>query len=98
MKVKYPYVAQPERRKVISSNYKKVSEGMTSEEVVQILGKPDEIIKLYEPKKIEPKQIGYTYWYYIERESPKRRVQEKLVRVSFDMKYHVVKVAKWGFE
>lgn len=98
MKVKYPYVAPPERKKAIISNYKVVSEGMTSDVVVQILGKPDEIIKLYEPKIIEPKQIGYTYWYYIERESPKNRVKEKLVRVSFDMNYHVMKVAKWGFE
>ena len=95
MKVNYPYVAPPERKKVITENYMKVSAGMTSEEVMNILGKPDEIIKLYEPQIIDPKQIGYTYWYYIERKSPTHRVQEKLVRVSFDMKYRVMKVAKW---
>ena len=95
MKVEYPYVAPSERKKVITENFMKVSAGMTSEEVMKILGKPDEILKLYEAQIIEPKQIGYTYWYYIERKSPTQRVQEKLVRVSFDMKYRVMKVAKW---
>ena len=98
MKVKYPYLASPERKKMIAENYKKVSYGMTSAEVIKVLGKPDEIIKLYEPVIIEPKQIGYIYWYYIERRSPKKRINEKLVRVSFDMTYHVMNVAKWGFE
>jgi outer membrane protein assembly factor BamE (lipoprotein component of BamABCDE complex) len=96
----YPYVANPQRRSVIEQGYKKIEKGMTSKQVEEQLGEPDEIRPLYEPRVKNGKKIGVTYWYIIERKQRSGSVKEraeKLVRVSFNLKDRVTRVDHWGF-
>ena len=96
----YPYVASPERKSVIENGYLKIENGMTPIQVEMILGKPDEVKPLYEPKVKKAKKIGVTYWYLIERKRDTGSVidrAEKLVRVSFNLKNLVTNVDHWGF-
>jgi outer membrane protein assembly factor BamE (lipoprotein component of BamABCDE complex) len=73
---------------------------MTRTQVVTILGEPEEIRPLYEPKIWNAKRIGTTYWFIIERRKPSGSVNEraeKLVRVAFDLNQLVTRVDHWGF-
>jgi hypothetical protein len=97
----YPYYASKLRASEIKDKYRKIQEGMTSKQVMQLLGEPDEISPLYEPKILEPKQIGYTHWYLIQRKTDKGSQNdrdEKLVRISYDLHWVVMIVNHWGFE
>jgi hypothetical protein len=74
---------------------------MTVEQVKSVLGDPDEIKELYEPKIKTPKQIGNTYWYIIQRLQESGSAvdkAEKLVRVSFSLKGRVTAIDYWGFD
>lgn len=96
--IEYPYHATPERRLAIVEGYKKIVLGMNTEEVEAIIGKPDEIRSLYEPMIKAPEQIGFTYWYIIQRIKESGSVSEKdekLVRVSFDLDGTVIRVDRW---
>lgn len=97
----YPYYASEKRSVQLKSKYKQIQQGMTSKQVIQLLGDPDEIRPLYEPKIWGPKQIGYTYWYVIQRKTDKGSQNdrdEKLARVSFDLDWDVMSVDHWGFD
>jgi len=97
----YPYYASEKRSVQIKNKYKQIKQGMTSKQVIQLLGDPDEIRPLYEPKIWGPKQIGYSYWYLIQRKTDKGSQNdrdEKLVRVSYDLDWDVMFVDHWGFD
>lgn len=88
-----PYVASPERQKQIKEGFPKIKPGMTPEQMKAILGDPDEVLPLYEPKIKTGKRIGATYWYYLEK---KGRDKEKVVRISLDLSGHVTEVDPRG--
>ena len=74
---------------------------MSVKQVIGILKEPDETNPTFEPKIWKPKQIGYTYWYLIQRKVKNGSVVEKdeiLVRVAFDLNWVVTGVDHWGFE
>jgi len=92
----YPFYTSENRKKIILEGYIKIKTGMTQNEVLKILPNPDQIINLYEPKMYNPKQIGYTYWYIIQRLSENDHNKEKLVKISFDLNEKVLKIDYWG--
>ncbi len=97
----YPYIASKQRTSQIKENFRKIQIGMNEGEVRSILGEPDEILPLYEPIKMNPGQIGTTYWYLIQRMSDRGSVagkDEKLVRISFNLNEKVTGVDHWGFK
>lgn len=82
----YPFIASPERMAAIRENYRRVEPGMRADEVELILGEPDEIRTLFEPKIKNPEAIGYTYWYVIQRlaaNGSENKKQESLVQLTF---------------
>jgi len=96
----YPFFASEERAKAIRDNYRRIGAGMSPEEVASLLGAPDEIRVLYEPKIKHPKTIGYTHLYLIRRLVKNGSVndkQEALVRVSYGLHDRVMRVDAWGF-
>ena len=96
--ISYPYYATPERASVINNGYTNIKPGLTVNEVVTIMGKPDEIRDLYEPIIKNGKKIGFTYWYLIQRiqaSGSQNDKKEKLVRVSFDLNRNVSGVDRW---
>ena len=96
--IKYPYFATPERTESIEGGYKKIKTGMAVNEVKVILGEPDEIKDLYEPKIKTRKIIGFTYWYLIQRmksTGSQNERNEKLVRISFNLNGEVTGVDRW---
>jgi hypothetical protein len=91
--ISYPYIASTERQKFITENYKKIKINQTEQEVKQILGTPDKVLPLYEPKIKNPKKIGFTFWYILQRlkeNGSQNEKAEKLVRISIvqDKKYN----------
>ncbi len=96
----YPFFASEERAKAIRGNYQRVTLGMSPKEVAAIIGAPDEVRTLYEPKIKRAKVIGYTHWYLIRRLVKHGSVndqQEALVRVSYGLDDRVVSIDAWGF-
>lgn len=97
--MKYPYVAAPEREMQIQGGYTRLRIGMSVREVEQIMGLPDGVHDLYEPKITHPRKIGYTLWYFIEVQSRNGSSDEKgdnVVRVSFNLQDQVIAVDHWG--
>ena len=93
------YVASEERRAAILHNFERVTNGMTPVEVETVLGEPDVVRDLYEPKIKNPEKIGHTYWYYLVQQRPdKSHPGDKLVRVSLDLAERVTHIDHWGFE
>jgi hypothetical protein len=99
--ITYPFKASEERVKVIESEYKRITPGVSATEVIKLLGKPDETHPLFEPKIKNPNQIGFTHWYLIQRlkeVGSMNEKQEKLVRISYDLNWNVTAVDHWGFK
>ena len=97
----YPYIASEERQEFIKENYKKIQINQTEQEVKQILGTPDEILLLYEPKIKKPEKIGFTFWYILQRlkeNGSQNEKAEKLVRISFNIDGKVTAIDQWGLE
>ena len=96
--IQYPYFASPERKLSILEGYKKIKIGMESNEVKAVLGEPDEIRDLYEPKIKTGKKIGFTYWYLIQRvksTGSQNEKNENLVRISFGLNGKAIRVDRW---
>ena len=94
----YPFVATQERHKAIIDNYQRITPGMTVAEVEAILGAPDEVRPLYEPKIETGKQIGHTFWYVLQRSKESGSVEEKgesVVRIAFQLDGTVTAVDRW---
>ena len=94
----YPFLATPERSVAILTNYTQIRNGMTAKQVESVLGVPDEIRPLYEPKITQAKLIGYTHWYVLRRMKEHGSASEKnesLVRISFDNSGKVTRVDRW---
>ncbi|HUE73545.1 MAG TPA: hypothetical protein VMP01_21895 [Pirellulaceae bacterium] len=83
----------PARKAEILQAAGEVKPGMTPMEVEQLVGKPDEVLPLYEPVIKNPKQIGTTHWYIIEG-SADELSHSKAVRVSFDLEDRVTSVVR----
>ena len=97
----YPHIAGPERSTAIRAGYLRIAPGMSSAEVRDMLGEPDEIRALYAPMAKHPKAIGQTYWYVLQRlaeHGSQSERQESAVRVSFDLHGVVTGVDAWGLE
>ena len=95
----YPFIASPERVAIIRTGVTRITIGLPSSNVASVLGEPDEIRPLYEPKYKHPKIIGYTYWYIIQRlvkNGSTNQKQESLLRVSFNLNNKVTKIDSWG--
>ncbi|MFZ2266965.1 MAG: hypothetical protein WAV95_05235 [Azonexus sp.] len=95
----YPLVAAPERAAKIRDGFLQVRAGMSPAEVMAILGEPDEIHPLYEPRVKSAEVIGCTHWYVIRRLAKHGSVDEKqesLVRVSYSLNDRVSKIDAWG--
>ena len=97
------YVASIFRQLEIRENYKKIKIGISPGEVHEILGKPDEIQDIYEPKIKNPKVIGKSFWYILERRyigptNAQKDKIERLVRISFDLNDKVLRVDHWGLD
>lgn len=69
--------------------------GMQAEETVAITGSPDLIRPLYEPRMLNPKQIGTTRWYYLSIDAPKPPNNAQLVRVSVNHDGRVTAIDHW---
>jgi len=85
--LQYPHTAEPARRSLILENWSKIAEGMTSAELRELMGSPDEIQPLYEPVVKNPMRIGTTYFYVVARPEPNAPLgacQEVLVRMNMD--------------
>lgn len=97
---RYPFFASAERAAQIRQGYPGISAGMTPTQVANILGEPDEIRPLYEPKMKAPKLIGHTEWYVIRRLAASGSVDDKQeiqVRVSYGLDKRVSRISTWGF-
>ena len=98
--VTLPYVASPERVQRICDFYEAIKPGMSPEQVILVLGKPDEINPLYDPQmgyfKRGAKKIGTTFFYNIRQDGDGRR--EITVRVNFDNEKKVTHIDTWGLE
>ena len=97
----YPYVAPPERQAEIVSGMDKIKTGMTPAKVEAILGKTDLVHDLFNRGMKDSSPIGYTWWYILQRKTDTGSFaerEEKLVRVSFDLRDTVTKVDFWGID
>ncbi len=95
----YPFNASSNRAASIKEGYNRISIGMTPKQVNEILGKPDEIRYLYEPRIKTGKRIGYTHWFVIRRLVKNGSVNdrdESLVRVSYNFEDQVIAIDSWG--
>ena len=92
------YIASPERAATIESQFPKIILGMDEMDVKALMGAPDEIRPLYEPRIKNAREIGTTWWYYLRRGSPgPSDPTSQLVRVSFDLQGICMKIDHWGF-
>jgi hypothetical protein len=94
--LRFPYVASQEREKQIREGAKKITVGMTEAEVKRILGEPDIIRPLFEPKVIKANRIGTTYWYLVEQEQNTDYENSKIVRIALDLNGNVTDIVAWG--
>ena len=92
----FPCVASPTRTAQIQGSLDKITVGMTVDATVRILGEPDEVLPLYEPKGLEPEQIGTTRWYYVRIDSPEERTAAQLMRLSADHENLITAIDHWG--
>ena len=100
-KMSYPYIASAERTAHILKNWRNIKVKMTANEVVKILGEPDEKGPFYEPKIKNAKVIGEIYLFLIQRlkaTGSQIEKNEKLVRISFDLDNLVTAIDHWGLE
>lgn len=84
----YPFIASAERASAIRKNYGQIKVGMSAAEVRGILGAPDEIQDRFEAKIAQPRLIGHTYWYVLQRLSAtgsEAEKQESYVRISLNL-------------
>jgi len=97
----YPYYASQQRTQHIIENYKKIQKEMNHKDLLNIIGEPDEIRPLYEPKHNEPREpVGTTWWYIIQRKQENGSIidkDEKLVRYTLDKSDKIYRIDKWGF-
>ncbi len=97
--IRYPYHASAERKEAIIKGLSHVKVGMSIEETVRVLGEADEITPLFEPDPIWGKQIGYSYWYLVQRLVESGSVEaraEKLLVLRTDLLKKVKTVDHWG--
>lgn len=97
--LRHPYVASQKRQNQIVGAYRQVRVGMSEKDVIALLGEPDEKNATYEAKIINPRQIGLSYVYVVQRLKECGSVdamQEEVVRIQFDDLGLVVRVIPVG--
>ena len=100
--IEYPYEASAERWKQIETGYKQLKEGMSVQEVVDIMGEPDDITPYYEGNiwsKQDVPMKGKSYWYILRRleEVGSTYKSEALVRVFLSEDERMTGMQNWGF-
>ena len=86
--------AQDDRWAKVVANYEKIEPGMTQQEVRQILGQPDHIHPLFQPRKRNPRRIGSS-WFYMKDPKPDSPGDTTVV-VRLDTSGKVTRVDSWG--
>jgi hypothetical protein len=94
--ITYPYVAGLERARQIRAGSPRIAIGASIAQVTEILGRPDEVHPLFEPKILRPRRIGTTYWYFLAKPVADGNTDVRVVRVAFDLDDRVTAVAHWG--
>ena len=96
--ITYPYIASPTRVKQIKQGYVRIRRGNSADEVKTILGLPDEVRPIFDRKNAKSaKNVGTSYWYFLEKKTKDDNLDAKLVWVSLDLKGVVFRVDHWGF-
>jgi hypothetical protein len=93
--ITYPYVASPERARQIRTGFPQIATGASVAQVTEVLGIPDEVHPLYEPRIFRPRRIGTTYWYFLAKPVADKNTADRGVRVAFDLDGRVSGL--WGF-
>jgi hypothetical protein len=78
-----PFRASAEREAAILRSYVEVKPEMPIAEVQRLLGSPDRVLPVYEPRIKNPKRLGSTSWYVIEENNDAPQSFEG-VRFAFD--------------
>ncbi|MDF7798395.1 hypothetical protein P4C99_02920 [Pontiellaceae bacterium B1224] len=84
--IKYPYMADTQKEERILSNCNLLKKGMTKNDVIELLGQPDEINASYDRDKMSEK-VGESFVYILRRDASSgsyMKKNEKLIRISFD--------------
>ena len=99
-KIQYPYIATTARWQQIETGHERLRVGMSINEVVEIMGSPDEVKPLYEPQKKEGALIGTTYWYVLRRLEKRGSLytKEAIVRVAFSKQNKLTRIDSWGLD
>ncbi|OGV37916.1 MAG: hypothetical protein A2020_10090 [Lentisphaerae bacterium GWF2_45_14] len=99
--ISYPYYANAERTAQISNGVGRLVIGMPRNEVVKIMGEPDEVTQLYQTLDAIQKgqSSGYSYIYLIQRKKELGSIierQEKLYKLSFNLNDGLIKIESEG--
>jgi len=102
-KINYPYKASPEKEQMILTNMKKLTKGMPLEEVINLLGQPDEKTYIYlsEDDIQNNKPVSFCSIYLLRRNNEKGSMlerNEKLLRVHFDNSNRMIRIEKVGIK
>lgn len=85
--IEYPYIALEKRKMAILENMNKLEKGMTKDQVIKLLTKPDEANLTYKFKKAKSDNIiGFSLVYILRRNAESGSVLEKneqLLRIHF---------------
>jgi len=99
--ISYPYVATAARHASILSGLPKVATGITADQVLRLIGEPDEDNPTYDSKDARTaKTKGHSFVYLLERKTNTGSVierAERLIRIHFDLDNKVVRVDRVGF-
>jgi hypothetical protein len=86
----------PEGWRRVEEHNSEVHKGMSADQVISILGTPNEITPLYEPEHFRPRTIGRTFVYAKTKFVPPRETRPNWFRVDFDLQGRVDGVRKEG--
>lgn len=85
--IQYPYKASKKREGIIRNNMNNLKKGMSAEQVIEKLTKPDEVNLTRKSIKKADGIIGFSFVYLLRRDQNVGSVNEKneqLIRVHFD--------------
>ena len=89
--------SQKNRWNQVLAHYTAIDVGMGQQEVRDILGNPDQINPLYEPKIYKPRRIGTT-WFYMKDPKQGGDLADVVIAVRFDNSEKVARIDCWGLE
>lgn len=92
--IKYPYTADKERLAQINEGVKQVRVGASSDEVIRLMGNPDEVNDTLDKDNWD-KTVGFSFVYIKQRDKARGSVKEKnedLIRIHFNKKKEVTRI------